>query len=1267
MLIKIGRAIIYFIVAVIGLIIVAACLINTPLSHRYITKKVNSVFAGADIPITIKYISSILPNSVSVDGALLFGKEGDTIVYSEKIEASFVPGSLLHKKVIIRSAFLRNSQVKLLRGNLDEKINIADVFSHPDKPKKKEKKGDRWEVSVGSAEIEGLNFRMNDSVSEINIVQTITYLEIKTEQMSLTDKVILVKTLDLLGADGSVSIGNRPDREKDIGKDVASWTFGVKEASLKNVSETYTDSGEKIKVKVAIDEGIIRARNTDMKNRKIDLSKVTLTGVYAEYLMSDSADKSSSTEPFSLSAFPWDIQGSAIDLKDFSFSLGDYPGTINLTDNLPADISIHNLALADIALNSSTLGVRVKEMSVDLNNGFSIRKMKGEVASGSDITSLSFMVETGYSNLNFAGEYNCSLFDILHNPEIVTSGEFSISKSSISLIDLMLFRPELGTEPIVAVLSADPIKIEGNFSLKGSTLSIPDFLISQSPNIEIAINGDIQNPMDPKRTTGNIQFRSVDINTGWVNRLMENAGIKTGMPSFSELSIEGYISDSALAPKYGVKIKSDFGDIDLDGSFNLADSCYKLNSGFKNIRLGRILDNSDFGSLTGTADISGQGFNRNYIKAEALLSIDTMHFNGYDYSNMQVSCGIKLPEIDVSFTIDDPSVNIKLITHIVSTDSLTRAHSSGNFEAKLNEINIMTDTVSAGGVFELEFDKTGDFIKAGLAISGISLTTPSQNIHVARLDGSFEADSTRTSLAGSSDFMNFEVHIEEPVGELKRMLAGYRSYVNSFTKPQVYDPSTRVSYLPEIISKINFKEHEAVGIFLKNFHFGGINASIINNPSEGKLEYIINGSDIEFESYVVGTFGTRVTDSAGLLNINLDAENCVAFSLPLSKIHVTSHMGGWQGQTNLLVSGAGGEPLYNLELGLKADTSLIYVSVPSRQMILNGVDWKLDSEEMSRINFDERRIMPNFRMRADDSYLFVTSVEQSGSTQIKFDIGNVNIKSILPENIIKGNPGGILSGTAEVGKNNIGNHQFATELTISDIAWSDKTFRNMEIDADYLTDSTGNYTLSVVTRLDSSEVILDAQKTAGGTGTVRASIKDLPLETTEPFLRKYLSDLQGSLSGNLNISSTDGTRKFNGEIFIREGGLRVNSLNSFYTIPDERIVLKDKGILFDKFTILDSLNHRLIADGSLDFARPDAIWADFEVSSTNLQVMNIDPDENEGFSGNIFVASKLSLKGLLSELALKGSITLTKGTEVFYSRKEDLSLSESEQIITLYL
>jgi len=71
------------------------------------------------------------------------------------------------------------------------------------------------------------------------------------------------------------------------------------------------------------------------------------------------------------------------------------------------------------------------------------------------------------------------------------------------------------------------------------------------------------------------------------------------------------------------------------------------------------------------------------------------------------------------------------------------------------------------------------------------------------------------------------------------------------------------------------------------------------------------------------------------------------------------------------------------------------------------------------------------------------------------------------------------------------------------------------------------------------------------------------------------------------------------------------------------------------------------------------------ISSSKLQVMSRgNVEDDTPFYGDVFVDSEFSVKGPLLDPSIRGNILLSRGTEVFYRHMDDLSMSESQKILS---
>jgi translocation and assembly module TamB len=105
-------------------------------------------------------------------------------------------------------------------------------------------------------------------------------------------------------------------------------------------------------------------------------------------------------------------------------------------------------------------------------------------------------------------------------------------------------------------------------------------------------------------------------------------------------------------------------------------------------------------------------------------------------------------------------------------------------------------------------------------------------------------------------------------------------------------------------------------------------------------------------------------------------------------------------------------------------------------------------------------------------------------------------------------------------------------------------------------------------------------------------------------------------------------------------------------------------MVFSNFKILDSLSNELLVNGFVDLNNKSQVLADLEIASSNLKVLNRKDEKDATFYGDVFIDSKLSIKGPVSSPVLRGKITLAKGTNIYFRQSENLNLSESGKVVT---
>ena len=101
-----------------------------------------------------------------------------------------------------------------------------------------------------------------------------------------------------------------------------------------------------------------------------------------------------------------------------------------------------------------------------------------------------------------------------------------------------------------------------------------------------------------------------DIDNSWLRKVLQEVQPGVSVPDYKVLSLEGAISDSLRSPDFSIKLKSDLGKIDLEGSIDFGHDKFSVKSIIDNLMLGEILNNEIFGSFSGSGEINGSGYKR---------------------------------------------------------------------------------------------------------------------------------------------------------------------------------------------------------------------------------------------------------------------------------------------------------------------------------------------------------------------------------------------------------------------------------------------------------------------------------------------------------------------------------------------------------------------------------------------------------------------------------------------------------------------------------
>ncbi len=1191
-----------------------------------------------------------------MEGFSIVDPRGDTIIYARNVETKIKLLALAKSKVVLDETELSVVEVRLLMNYQTQNFTIGEAFKKGEKkkPADPDNKGSKWEIKIQKGEISSVHFFMEDTLSGIRIQQDIDRLNIKRFRLGLLARELKAHTLELYQAKGEVKISPRlAEKREKKNKARSPWNFGVKDLAMENLDFTLEQISDSLLLKLAIDKGAIETRLMDIPGKIIELDELSIEGASGIFLTGQKSVSPNESRETNSTIFPWNLKSGKLDLNDVDISLSDGMGMEGL-----------EMRLRNLQISQEIVGIKLTKLGFRLNNGFTLEKMEAELKSDSESTRLKMEVKTGRSRMDLEGEARLGFFDLLRNPAGVSDADLRIKDALVTLSDISSFTSFLENMPIYSRIAATPTRLDVQMDIKDHKLTLSDFFLAQNQKFNLSLHGFADFPFEPSVTSGRIDLALSGINTPWLNELLLDSGIDTLFSDTSEFLLVASISDTFTSPEIVVQLSSNLGMIDMTGHLNFENRSYYFNSLFGGIHLGSILDNPNLGTLSGSAHIEGSGLTAKNIDSNIEVRIDSLGYNGYTYTQIKMDGLLRPGDYELILQAGDPAFNSALTLNLLQTDSLLSVKASGRMFAQLDQLHFFTDTLAVETDIEATLIKKPNAFETGISLHEIRLASPAESAELREIKAMFRTDTSRTSLTGEGDFFNMDIQIDKSIHELHGFATSYGNYLRTFVDSSSHLAEQRVAELPGINATSNITNHKALDILMQDtgLHISSLNFSILNEPANRKVRYEIEGTDLSYKIARLGDFDVVVIDSAGVLNLNAVADSSSIFSGPPSLFEVSAQLANWSSLAELIILNQLDDTIYNIEIASMIDSNMLFLSIPSRYLVLNHDPWYFDSTNFLTIELESFKVLPEFIMRTDSSLLRLTTDDDEGGLAYRLHMDEVRLSSFLWDDLINNKPEGYLSGAIDVTVNEHAGKRIDADLNIRDASYSDLKFNKLLIDGFVAISDSGLYSTRLFSQLDSSTIMLEGEDILGENRILKVDYSHIPLETIQPFTKAYLSEMAGYISGNFKESNKSDSEKFIGELAFSGAKLKVVPLNTVFTIPDQSIqFVKDKIVLND-FRVQDTLNKALLVDGYIDF-KENPIYTDLNISSSKLQLMNTTVEDNKNFFGNLFVDSKISFKGPVNNPDIDAKILLSRGTKLNFISRDDIDFSESAELV----
>lgn len=1042
-------------------------------------------------------------------------------------------------------------------------------------------------------------------------------------------------------------------------------TLNLKKAELRNVVFIKKDAwlGEDMTVKVGALN--LDANNLTFSGNKYEINSLLIKDpvvVLHSYAKLKPASASAKNEKEADTAAAWNKGKTFFKIADLKIINGTFSTDKKTNRQAYAHFDGQHILFTDINanLNNSTfIGDTVfakLKLTAKERSGLEVKNLSADMKmtpQGMAFNNLDLSINKSNIRHFFSMSYTdmSDLGDFIHKVKLTASFDDTYIDSD----DIAFFAPSLKTW-------------KKEIKLKGKVRGTIDDLVGREMVVEAGnstvLNGDITLTGLPDINQTFIDFKANDFRTTYNDavqivpavRRINNPDLKKIQYVIFKGSFTGFISDFVT---YGT-IQTNLGTVKSDLNMKLPkgqDPVYSGSIATDNFRLGEFLGDKNIGVVSLNGTVKGKGFSE---KTRNTLVDGTIHYaeyKNYRYNNVTVKGRLDKRLFDGAASINDENVKIDLNGVIDFNSKTPRFNLLADVtKANLKNLYLTKDSIEFSGKLNFNFTSStidnfqGDARITDAEIRKDGIRLPFDSLIVS----SNYLDSVKRLTAVSNEF-TASVTGDFSIKDLPDAFTYFLSrYYPAYIKP----PKRQLRDQDMKFDIYTYYVDEYVKLFvpgitgLDNSHFEG-NLNLSKNelnftadiPQLHYGQYNFDNAKIiatgNFDSLLlVGkTNNVRINDSLSIpsADIRISARN----DSSKVSIHAGANQAVERASLNALVL------TYNDGVKIDFDPSSFTV---------NGKLWTID--DTGELIFRKNNPAQGELVLTEGEQKIVLKTKPSDIgnwSDLKVQLANVNLNDFAPFFLPKNRLEGLLSGNILVedpgGHMKIASDDIQTKFLRLDndsigelkaaVAYDNKT-KELKINGNTVNEENSlAYNLHLF--------FGDPEKAKSNIISLKA--KTFPIKVLERFLGTLFSDMQGYLTGDIDITGEFNNLGVSGKGRLKDAGLRVNFTQCYYKIQDTDIELTKEKIDLDGIVLTDTVTRNPIyITGGIDHESFKNMFYDLDISTRKprkpgetgtgetpnlpVQLLKTTYNDNKQFYGNVKGTGILQLRGPQSDMVM---------------------------------
>lgn len=1272
---KMLRILMWVVISIVTLILLVVVAIQIPAVQNFIKDKAITFLNDK-----IKTKSSIdklyisFPKNVVLEGFYFEDQNKDTLLSGDRLEVNIDLFKILSNKIEINSIELENATANISR-NKDSVFNFDYIIKAFDTGKPKDPNSEPYVISVVKIDLKKVNFSFNDALSKNDVKVKLQQFDTEFEKFDLDKmnfdipninldglKVVLNQDLVEKIAEASVKTIDTLSKRPDL-------SLKLKNIALKNINVLYDNKDSKLNTGVKFDQLNLIVNEVNLQKQMLDFDTFQLKNLKGNLVFGkkDEKIKTPNIDTTSIKQQGWKVKLNKADIQNVAFKFDDMksPETKKGIDYAHLDLKEFNLQAQKIDYNNENISGNINALTVQEKSGLNVQELKTNFFYGQKeayLKNLYLKTPNTLLKNKVIVKYE-SIENISKDLENIII-EADLNNSKIAFQDILIVAPQLSnTNPFKSNPNA-VLNFNTNLSGKLKDLDIPYFQMSGIGNTKVDVSGKITGLPDMKKAFFDLDIKNLETTAKDVNSFVPPKTIPNNIQLPSKFNVNGNFKGAINNFQTKLALKSSFGGAKVDALFDQRiknKEKYDAKVAFSEFDLGKLIKNDSIGKITLNAKVKGTGLDPKTANAQLKAIVNKATYNKYTYKDLLLEGKIANGLYDIKSNMDDPNLTFKLLANGGFKDKYPAVKLDLNLDiADLEKLNLHAGPMKLRGNVDADITNSNpDFLNGNVFLSNLQILQDKEPIVLDSIKVVAFADAEKNNIQINSQFLKAEMDgkykLTTLASSLKKSLSKYIDLQTPADKAN--------SDKQQLTLNVTVKNDPILFQLLpKLTGLEPINLTANYNNVTDSLQ--IKGSipRIVYAGNTISGATINVEAKENALDYNLSVATVENGDFKLPKTVFSGKVKNNILDYALQINDASDKEKYYLAGQLENKNEANTFKIDAEKVILNYENWAVNPQ--NSIEFGKAGLYINqFELSNAGNQLKIQSQQKKKNAPIDIEFVDFKIETIL--SIVKKEDllmNGLINGKATI-SNLETKPIFISDIKIDDFIFNSEEVGDISIKVDNQTADLLNAEI-VLTGGENKMNIAGTYTISNSSLDLNADINHLNIKSIQGFTMNNVTEGTGFLTGNFKVAGTIDAPNVNGELKFNDAGFRITKLNSYFKMSDEKIAFNSEGITLNQFYVQDENDNKLVVDGKLLTKDFRDFTFDLTVSADNFRAVHSKEKDNDQFYGDLFLDTKLYVKGTLNNPVVKGNIKINEDTKFsVVMPQSDPSIEDREGIV----